>query len=259
MELKQLASESNEHFQIFNHYVKTGFGRSITDLADTFNLSRKQIHRLSNQHDWKKRVLDYDEQHLTRIRETYNSEYQENMNVRRHVVVDGFGKAQNVAKKMLDYDFKYTSNEMPADEFLAKTDKYFSILLKYERLSEKWEGQINRFGLSDKADTEIAFSELESLDKEVDEFIKSGQKIENNETFSDILSPTKFEMPDISKNEEYELTQTELEQVSNTVDDELPTKKYKQERKDYREYLIKQKKKEKILSKMSEEELELVS
>lgn len=151
---------------------------------------------------------------------------------------------------MLDYSDRYTSNTMEADEFLTKTDKLFSIIQKYERISQSFEKYLSKFGIETVGQTEELNNDLQEANQEIEEFTEDNPKeyseteqSEENEN-GELMSKDHL-MPEI--NEEFELTPEELADIDKDVNFGFHLQGDKKERQSFSKSLILNKIKNKYL------------
>lgn len=245
MSVNRLQNESEVSYDMFRTYLSMGFGRSITELAKTYEVSRQHIYNLMKKYNWKERIEAHDKKILKQIREQHNQTFQNDALLRRENLVNAYSLLQSTFAKMLSYSEKYTSNTMEADEFLNKTEKLFAIIQRYERISQSCEKYLSKFGIDPFGQGEEILSETKSTENEIEEFNKENDDLiennfkENNETIekvSDLL---------LQKEENFELTEEELKEIETEVKNDYPYQNDKIGRRNYRNNLIMKKMKDK--------------
>lgn len=241
MTVKRLQNESEKNYEMLKTYLSMGFGRSVAELARTYEVSRQHIYDLMKKFDWKSRIASQDEKILAEIREDHNSTFQSDALLRRENLVKAYSLLQRTFSKMLSYSDKYTSNTMEPDEFLNKTDKLFRIIQRYEKISQSCEKYLAKFGIETVGQVDELSEKTEEVNQEIEEFNLENNDLEENAS-DDLLRIDEI-MPEI--NEDFELTEQELEEIDLEVENNFPAELSENERENFRNNLIMKKMKNK--------------
>jgi hypothetical protein len=240
MTTKRLQNEPEKHYELFNTYRLMGFGRSITELAKIHKVSRQHIYDLAKKYNWKERIAKNDKEILNDIREEHNKTFQSEALLRRENIVNAYSLLQNTFSKMLSYSSKYTSNTMEPEEFLNKTDKLFTSMQRYERISQSCEKYLEKFGIETVGQTNEVYSELDNINLDLADFNEENsnlcdQEIQpSNESKSsvdnDLLDLSHF-LP--KQNLDFDLTEEELQKIDKEVKFGFPKEASEKERQNY--------------------------
>jgi len=247
MTTERLENESDASYEMFQTYLFMGFGRSVTELAREHQVSRQNIYEQMKKYNWKERIEIHDKKILAQIRERHNSSFQADAFLRRENVKRAYSLMQATFSKMLDYSDKYTSNTMEADEFLHKTDKLFSIIQKYERISQSCENYMQKFGIKTVCEADKINANLEEANQEISDFSsENSELIEEEIENQEIEKSLNIEDFTHQINDDIELTQEELDEIERDVKFGFPGNSNKKDRQKFRQQLIFDKIKEKF-------------
>lgn len=237
MKTDKLLNETETEYELLQTFLLMGFGRSVTQLAELHSVSRQYIYNLMKKNDWKSRIASHDKKILKEIREKHNLSFQTDAVLRRENVVNAYSLLQNTFAKMLSYSDRYTSNNMEADEFPHKTDKLFSIIQRYEKISQSCEKYLSKFGI------ELAGQE-DDLNKEVKETTNHIEDFSDNhieESEDEILNEDQIiDFNDYlpKQDDNFELTEEELKIIEDEVENGYPHQDDIKGKKNYRKNLI---------------------